>query len=281
VTYNYPPMVMDSGVLPCACTIAGSDSGGGAGIQADMKTFAAIGVWGLSVITAVTAQNTREVKGIHLVPPGMISLQIRAVNEDFDICAFKTGMLGSGEQVDAVADSLPGNALLVVDPVMISTSGYILLDAGGAERLKERLFPRTTVVTPNIPEACLLSGMPTISSREDARTAAMKILDLGPEYVIIKGGHMEGDLSSDILIGKGIERILSSPRISCEVHGSGCCFSAALTAYLALGCGVEEAFGRAKEFVTCAITCATKSRSGNYMVQPSGHSPGFTLKSGD
>ena len=272
---------MDSGALPCACTIAGSDSGGGAGIQADMKTFDAIGVWGLSVITAVTAQNTREVKGIHLVPSPMIRLQLKALNEDFDIRAFKTGMLGSGDQVDAVADSLPEKAVLVVDPVMISTSGYPLLDARGVERIKDRLFPRTTVVTPNIPEACLLAGTPGITSIEDARSAATKILDFGPEYVIIKGGHMKGDLSSDLLIGHGSERILSSPRAHRQVHGSGCCFSAALTAYLVQGCGVEEAFGKAKEFVTNAITCAAMSRSGNYMIQPSVVRPGFTPKSGD
>jgi len=278
--YNSPPMVMETRTLSVACTIAGSDSGGGAGIQADLKTFAAIGVWGLSVLTAVTAQNTREVKGIHQVPPQMVRLQLEAVIEDFSISAFKTGMLGSGEQVEAVAAALPAETLLVVDPVMISTSGYPLLDACGIERVKTLLLPRTAVVTPNIPEACLLADMPRISSIDEARTAAKKILALGPEYVIIKGGHMEGDLSSDLLIGQGTELVLSAPRAPCQVHGSGCCFSAALTAHLARGCEVESSFRKAKEFVTAAITCATVSRSGNYMVQPSGFGKGLHSNTG-
>ena len=202
-SYNSPPMVMETRTLPVACTIAGSDSGGGAGIQADLKTFAALGVWGLSVLTAVTAQNTREVKGIHLVPPQMVRLQLEAVIEDFSIRAFKTGMLGSGDQVEAVMEALPAEAILVVDPVMISTSGFPLLDARGVERVKTLLLPRTTVVTPNIPEACLLADMPEITSMDDARRAASKIQALGPEYVIIKGGHMEGNLSSDLLVGHG------------------------------------------------------------------------------
>ncbi len=264
-------MVMEKRTLPVACTIAGSDSGGGAGIQADLKTFAAIGVWGLSVLTAVTAQNTREVKGTHLIPPPMVRLQLEAVIEDFSIRAFKTGMLGSGDQVEAVADALPESVVLVVDPVMISTSGSPLLDTRGMESLITMLLPRTLVVTPNIAEACLLADMPKISSIVDARSAASKILALGPEYVIIKGGHMEGDLSSDLLVGHGTELLLTAPRAPCQVHGSGCCFSAALTAYLTLGYEVESAFPNAKEFVTAAITCAAMSRSGNCMVQPSGH----------
>ncbi|MBP1928233.1 hydroxymethylpyrimidine/phosphomethylpyrimidine kinase [Methanolinea mesophila] len=262
---------METRTLPVACTIAGSDSGGGAGIQADIKTFAALGVWGVSVLTAVTAQNTREVKGTHLVPSSLVRLQLEAVIEDFPIGAFKTGMLGSGGQVEAVADALPADALLVVDPVMISTSGYPLLDPRGIEALKATLLPRTTVVTPNIPEACLLAGIQRISSMDEARDAASKILALGPEFVIIKGGHMEGDRSSDLLAGEGTEKILSAPRIPCQVHGSGCCFSAALTAYLTSGGGMEDSFRKAKEFVTDAIECAVTSRSGNAMVQPSGH----------
>ena len=279
--YNSPPMVMETRTLPVACTIAGSDSGGGAGIQADLKTFAAFGVWGLSVLTAVTAQNTREVKGIHLIPPPMVRLQLEAVLEDFPIGAFKTGMLGSGDQVEAVAEALPDTSILVVDPVMISTSGFSLLDAKGVERVKTLLLPRTMVVTPNIPEACLLADMPKISSIDDARSAASKILALGPEYVIIKGGHLEGDLSSDLLVGHGTELVLSAPRSPCQVHGSGCCFSAALTAYLARGCEVQSSFRKAKEFVTAAITCAAMSRSGNYMVQPSGFCKGSPSHNGE
>lgn len=267
---NSPSMVMETRTLPVACTIAGSDSGGGAGIQADIKTFAALGVWGLSVLTAVTAQNTRAVMGTHLVPPTVVRLQLEAVMEDFLIGAFKTGMLGSAGQVEAVADALPDGTILVVDPVMISTSGYPLLDSRGIEALKARLLPRSTVVTPNIPEACLLAGMQRISSMDEARNAALKILALGPEYVIIKGGHMEGDRSSDLLVGNGTETILSAPRIPCQVHGSGCCFSAALTAYLAAGDGMEDSFRKAKEFVTEAIECAVMSLSGNAVVQPSG-----------
>jgi hydroxymethylpyrimidine/phosphomethylpyrimidine kinase len=272
---------METRALPCACTIAGSDSGGGAGVQADLKTFAAIGVWGLSVLTAVTAQNTLEVKGTHYIPPAMVRLQLEAVIEDFAIRAFKTGMLGSRDQVDAVADALPDNAILVVDPVMVSTSGFFLLDAVGVERMKNVLLPCTTVVTPNIPEACILADMPKISSMDEARQAASKILAQGPRYVIIKGGHLEGELSSDLLVGQGIERVLSAPRAPCQVHGSGCCFSAALTAYLALDCGVEDAFRKAKKFVTAAITCAARSRSGNYMVQPSGRPENNLFRSGE
>lgn len=234
---------------PVACTIAGSDSGGGAGIQADLKTFADLGVRGTSVVTAITAQNPCAVLGVHLVPEKMVALQLRAVLEGFDVRSFKTGMLGTAGIVRAVAAVLPAGIPLVVDPVIQSTSGTRLLDEKGEKELVAGLIPRSTVVTPNIPEAEHLSGMTEISTNMDMIEAALRIRRMGPEYVIVKGGHRPGPESVDLLVGPDTELFLGSPRISGGMHGSGCCFSAALAGYMAQGFDVVESFRKTKKYM--------------------------------
>ncbi|HOP67250.1 MAG TPA: bifunctional hydroxymethylpyrimidine kinase/phosphomethylpyrimidine kinase [Methanoregulaceae archaeon] len=260
---------MADDLLPCACTVAGSDSGGGAGIQADVKTFHSLGVWGLSVITAITAQNSREVRGAVVTDPEMIGLQLRTLREDFDIRAIKTGMLGDARAVRATAEALPEDVPLIVDPVMVSTGGDPLLSEDAAGVMVQRLFPRATVVTPNIPEALALTGRDRIETPEDVKEAAYEILQTGPRYVLIKGGHLgSGDDVCDLLVGKGGEWTETGTRYPYTVHGSGCCFSAALTAYLALDDPVPQAFRKARIFIDEAIRDAVKSRSGVYMVNP-------------
>jgi hydroxymethylpyrimidine/phosphomethylpyrimidine kinase len=253
---------------PVACTIAGSDSGGGAGIQADLKTFTALGVWGTTVITAITAQNPRHVLGVTMVPEEMVALQIDAVLEDFDIRAFKTGMLGTAGIIRTVAAKIPAGVPLVVDPVMIATSGSRLLEEDAEQELIITLLHKATVVTPNIPEAMVLSGMEGIATREEMAEAAKKIHELGPEYVVIKGGHLEGREALDLLLGPDEELFLGGPRYPHQVHGSGCCFSAAMAAYLALGFDMGEAFRKTKEFIDTTIVQAVVSRSGLYSSNP-------------
>jgi hydroxymethylpyrimidine/phosphomethylpyrimidine kinase len=254
--------------MTAACTIAGSDSGGGAGIQADLKTFTAIGVWGTTVITAITAQNPRHVLGVSTIPEEMVALQIDAVLEDFEIAAFKTGMLGTAGIIRTVARKLPEGIPLVVDPVMVATSGARLLELDAEQELIDTLLPISMVVTPNVPEAMVLSGLEKISGRAGMLEAAWIIRSLGPEYVIIKGGHLEGKEVNDLLVGKGVEIFLSGPRYPHHVHGSGCCFSAAMAGYLALGLSVEEAFHKSKAFIGQAIKGASPDRSGSYSVNP-------------
>ncbi len=190
--------------MPCACTIAGSDSGGGAGIQADLKTFAALGVWGCSVITSLTAQNPCSVIGIENASPNIVKLQMQAVSDDFNIKAYKTGMLPTEEIIRTVAANLPTNIPAVIDPVMISTSGKKLIDDNAKEALKSELLPLAKIITPNIPETCELSGIYLCknSSESEIAKAAMEILKSGTEYVLIKGGHLSGGFSSDYLISE-------------------------------------------------------------------------------
>ncbi|MDT8358629.1 MAG: bifunctional hydroxymethylpyrimidine kinase/phosphomethylpyrimidine kinase, partial [Methanomicrobiaceae archaeon] len=181
---------MEGEEYPVACTIAGSDSGGGAGIQADLKTFTVLGVWGCTVITALTAQNPREVRGSFPVPPGFVRLQLEAVQDEFFIRAYKTGMLATAEIVREVAAALPASALLVVDPVMVATSGARLLDAEGERALIEELIPASTLVTPNIPEACAITGIPSITTPPEMVRAGEAIREMGAAAVLIKGGHL-------------------------------------------------------------------------------------------
>jgi len=251
-----------------ALTIAGSDSGGGAGIQADLKTFAALGIWGTSVITAITAQNTQGVLGVSMVPEAIVTLQIKAVLEDFPILVIKTGMLGTAGMIQAVARALPPDIPLVLDPVIVATSGSRLLEEDATTILLCTLLPRATVVTPNIPEALVLSGMKQIATIPDMKEAGRRILDLGPDYVVVKGGHLPGTEAVDILIGPDTEIMVKSPKYPYEVHGSGCCFSAAMAGYLAHDCSVDLAFSKAKAFIEGAIQRAVLSRSGRYSVRP-------------
>jgi hydroxymethylpyrimidine/phosphomethylpyrimidine kinase len=238
-----------------ALTIAGSDSGGGAGIQADLKTFAALGVYGTSAITAITAQNTLGVTAIAALPADIVTAQIEAVFSDIGADAVKTGMLANVAIVEAVAAAIAALDLpnVVVDPVMIAKSGDRLLDDDAIGAIRTELLPRAFVVTPNAPEAEELAGM-SIRSLEDARDAARAIHRLGPGAVVLKGGHLPGDEAIDLLYdGHGFQEY-RAPRLQARhTHGTGCTFAAAITASLALGQPLAEAVAEAKRYVTEAI----------------------------
>ncbi|MYD59432.1 MAG: bifunctional hydroxymethylpyrimidine kinase/phosphomethylpyrimidine kinase [Gemmatimonadetes bacterium] len=245
-------------------TIAGSDSGGGAGIQADLKTFHAHGVFGLSVITSVTAQNTQEVRAACDLPEEIVRAQISAVFDDFEIAAVKTGMLSSREILEAVADELTtrNGQPLVVDPVMISTSGFPLLKGDAIQCIKDRLLPLATLATPNSSEAEFLSKK-KIKTREDAGFAARKIADLGACAVLVKGGHLEG-AAVDVLWDGACETIFESERIDTgNTHGTGCTLASAIAANFALGYGLCDAIDRAKKYVTEAIRHGLNIGKGN------------------
>ena len=236
-------------------TIAGSDSGGGAGIQADLKTFAALGVYGTSVLTAVTAQNTLGVTAVHEVPPEVIAAQIDAVVSDIGADAVKTGMLASASIIEVVAAKLRRYQLpnLVVDPVMVAKSGDRLLHQDAVTVLRDLLLPLAAVVTPNLPEAEILVGR-SLPDREALRDAAREIVALGPRAVVMKGGHAAGDVVVDILFDGVSFREYAAPRVDTRsTHGTGCTFASAIAAGLAQGLSVEEAVAQAKEYVTAAL----------------------------
>jgi hydroxymethylpyrimidine/phosphomethylpyrimidine kinase len=241
-------------VTVVALTIAGSDSSGGAGIQADLKTFAAHGVFGASAITALTAQNTLGVAAVHAVPPSFVAAQIDAVADDLPVAAVKTGMLLDAAIVTAVAEALRRRALpnLVVDPVMVSKSGARLLEEDAVKALVERLLPLATIVTPNLPEAAVLAGRFT-----DSREAARRIAGLGARAVLIKGGHADGPEAIDLFYEDGRFEALASPRQATRhTHGTGCTLSAAITARLALGDGLFDAVKAAKAYIDRALASA-------------------------
>jgi hydroxymethylpyrimidine/phosphomethylpyrimidine kinase len=238
-----------------ALTIAGSDSGGGAGIQADLKTFTAFGVFGMSVLTSITAQNTEGVLGIFDLPPEFVHLQLKAVLEDIGCDVVKTGMLSNSSIIEVVADDLKYYRIekLVVDPVMRAKGGDPLLRPDAQEILIKRILPLSTVVTPNLPEAEVLSGI-SISSREDMMEAARRIKDLGPGYVLIKGGHLSDEEALDILFDGRDFHEFSRERIKTpNTHGTGCTYASAIAAGLALGWDMIKAIERAKTYVTGAI----------------------------
>ena len=258
---------MKQTVMPRALTIAGSDSGGGAGIQADLKTFTVLGVYGASVITAVTAQNTVGVAGVEVLPPAFVARQLEIVAEDIGFDAVKTGMLATEGIVTAVAEGIRHFKLgnLVVDPVMISKSGHALLQPEAVAALRTQLLPLATVVTPNLPEAAAILDGRDASPREMARAIA----DMGPAHVVIKGGHAAGDTVTDLLYCRatGEFREFSGPRIAtANTHGTGCTFASALAAGLAWGLAVTDAVELAQRFVAAAIATA----------QPLGHGHGPT-----
>ena len=247
-----------------ALTIAGSDSGGGAGIQADLKTFAALGVYGTSALTAVTAQNTLGVTGVQELPPDMVALQIDAVASDIGADAVKTGMLANSGIVRVVADKVTEHGLpnLVVDPVMVAKGGDPLLQEEAVDALRTLLVPLALVVTPNLPEASVLVGY-EVSTLEQARRAARDIVGMGSRSVVVKGGHLQGDAVDVFYDGKEF-REFSSPRVdTTSTHGTGCTFASAIAAGLAKGMGVEEAVGQAKTYVTEAIRRAFPIGSGH------------------
>ncbi|MCX8207583.1 MAG: bifunctional hydroxymethylpyrimidine kinase/phosphomethylpyrimidine kinase [Methanothrix sp.] len=241
-------------------TAGGSDSGGGAGIQADLKTFAALGVHGLSVITAVTAQNTMGVREVFPVPPEMIASQLDAISEDFDISWAKTGMLFSPDVISLVADRLSAlGCFVVVDPVIAAEAGGSLIADGALPALTEKLIPVASVVTPNIFEAEALTGV-KVSDMESAREAALRILDMGARAVVITGGHLECRTAGlpangcvDLLVTKDESTCISGRRRSGGNHGVGCTYSAALTAYLSMGMSLDEAARQAHEFAARSI----------------------------
>lgn len=250
-------MMIDGALTPTppkAMTIAGSDSGGGAGIQADLKTFAALGVYGTSVLAAITAQNTRGVLAIAEVPEEVVALQIDAVLEDIGAHAVKTGMLSSASIVETVADRLEawGAGPLVVDPVMIAKSGDHLLQPTAVRAVQRSLLPLALVVTPNIPEAVVLSGRPA-GTRDEMRDAARAIAELGPKYVVIKGGHREGEPIDVVYDGSGFTELTAERVDTANTHGTGCTFASAIAAYLARGLAPPAAIAAAKEYLTEAL----------------------------
>ncbi len=241
---------------PIALTIAGSDSGGGAGIQADLKTFSALGAYGCSVITALTAQNTQGVTGIMDVPAEFVTRQIDAVFDDIAVGAVKIGMLSRPETIEAVARGLRKHEPrhVVLDPVMVAKSGDVLLQPEAVSSLKEHLVPLATLITPNLPEAAVLLDRENEIGRGDMETVAADLCGLGAGAVLLKGGHLGGSDSSDLLFDGTAYRWLDAPRIeTSNTHGTGCTLSSAIAALLAQGLGLADAVERAKAYVFEAI----------------------------
>jgi hydroxymethylpyrimidine/phosphomethylpyrimidine kinase len=270
--------------LPIALTVAGSDSGAGAGIQADLKTFAALGVYAASVVTALTAQNTRGVRAIHYPPPAIIGAQIEAVLEDFAVTAIKMGMLGSAEVVNRVAETLSARspqssshspsgsgdaallprgeggpqgrmrAFLIYDPVMIASSGDALSGRGFVEAVRRALLPLVDCLTPNLAEAAALLGEPLARTEADMARQGEALLKLGPGAVLMKGGHLESEEALDLLVTEDTIRRFAAPRLASKnLHGTGCTLSSAIAANVVLGAPLPEAVTAAKAFVREAI----------------------------
>jgi hydroxymethylpyrimidine/phosphomethylpyrimidine kinase len=240
--------------IPCALTIAGSDSGGGAGIQADLRTFAALRVYGASAITAVTSQNTREVRGVEALPAAFVASQMDAVLDDLPIAAAKTGMLANAGIVEAVARVLRGARAIpvVVDPVMISKSGAALLDDDAVRAVVELLLPRAALVTPNLPEAARLVGFDVVTPADQER-AARALVDRGARAALVKGGHGAGD-PVDVLWDGVAVRTFTAPRLATRhTHGTGCTYAAAICAELAKGAALVDATATAHAYVRAAI----------------------------
>lgn len=258
--------------MHCALTIAGSDSGGGAGIQTDLKTFSAHEVYGTSVITALTAQNTRGVHGIHTVPAAFVAAQMEAVLTDIPVSAAKTGMLGEADVIAAVAETAARYQLhkLVVDPVMVAESGDRLLREDAVDTLREKLLPLALIITPNLPEASVLLGR-YIKTEEEMIAAARDLYRFGPRYVLVKGGHLPGNEMTDILYdGTEIYRFSAEKIQNNHTHGSGCSYAAAITANLARGLSPLEAVKKAKDFITAAIAHGAAVGSGYGPTNPMG-----------
>ena len=253
-----------------AVTIAGSDSGGGAGVQADLKTFAALGAYGASVITALTAQNTQGVSAIHDVPPAMIAAQIDAVFSDLKVNAVKIGMLSAPHAIGAVAAGLDRwkQNTVVLDPVMVATSGDRLLAPEAVATLTRDLFPRALVITPNLHEAAALTGMPLAQNENEMRAQAQALLALGANAVLIKGGHAQQRDATDLLVTRdAIARFTAEKIETKNTHGTGCTLSSAIAAGLAKGASLAEAVADAKAYVTAAIAAADELTIGH------GHGP--------
>jgi hydroxymethylpyrimidine/phosphomethylpyrimidine kinase len=256
--------------IPIALTIAGSDSSGGAGIQADLKTFAACGVYGASVVTALTAQNTQGVSAIHAVPADFVTAQIDAVFSDLDIKAVKIGMVAQRDVIEAIVGGLArwSPAHVVVDPVMIATSGSRLLAPEAIETLRNTLIPRAHLLTPNLPEAAALLGAAVAESDSEIERQGRQLLALGCSAVLIKGGHGTGAESIDTLIDGGTTIRFAAPRIATRnTHGTGCTLSSAIAAALAKGENLRVAVNSAKQYISAAIAAADRLQVGR------GHGP--------
>jgi hydroxymethylpyrimidine/phosphomethylpyrimidine kinase len=256
--------------IPIALTIAGSDSSGGAGIQADLKTFAALGVYGASAITALTAQNTKGVRGIHAVPAEFVTAQVDAVFADLDVKAVKIGMVAQLKTIDAIAASLVrwSPKHVVLDPVLVATSGDRLLATEAVERLRTGLIPRASLITPNLPEAAALLGEEIASDESAIERQGRRLLALGCPAVLIKGGHAQGRESIDYLVSGNGTLALPAPRIATQnTHGTGCSLSSAIAAGLAKGEELESAVRNAKTFISAAIAAADRLGIGH------GHGP--------
>jgi hydroxymethylpyrimidine/phosphomethylpyrimidine kinase len=247
-------------------TVAGSDPSGGAGVQADLKTFTALGVYGGAVLTALTAQNTRGVTGVHPVPADFVTAQLDAVLGDLDVRALKTGMLWSAEVVGAVADAVARHQVpaVVVDPVMVATSGDRLVDEGTVAAVRERLLPLATLVTPNLPETATLLGDAQPPDDEAAMSAAgARLRELGAHAALVKGGHGTGEESLDVLVDAAGAVRMSAPRIrTTGTHGTGCTLSAAVAARLAAGDDLRTAVRAAKEYLTAALAAGADLQVG-------------------
>jgi len=257
-------------MTPIALTIAGSDSSGGAGIQADLKTFAALGVYGASVITALTAQNTTGVSGIHQVPAEFITAQIDAVFSDLAVGAVKIGMVAQPASIDAIVAGLKrwSPKHVVLDSVMVATSGDRLLAAEAVDALRTRLIPLASVITPNLPEAAALLDEPVATSEVAVESQGKRLLAMGCRAVLIKGGHGQGAESTDYFIDAEKTITLAAPRVATKnTHGTGCSLSSAIAAGLAKGDGLETAVRNAKAWISAAIAAADRFSVGH------GHGP--------
>ena len=257
---------------PIVLSIAGSDSSGGAGIQADLKTFSALGVYGATAITAITAQNTQGVNSQFALPPQMVYEQITAVIDDLNLSVVKIGMLSNVEIVNAVADALSNyDVKIVLDPVIVSTSGHRLLSVEAQDVIKERLLPMCEIVTPNIPEMETLANM-TVSTYEEKEKAANHLLSLGAKSVLLKGGHEEGEIKKDYLFFNGQQSTVNGQQslsfvsetiLTKNVHGTGCTLSSAIAAFMARGLVLEDAVREAKIYVTEAIRAGADVKIGH------------------
>jgi len=249
--------------LTIVLTIAGSDSGGGAGIQADLKTFYALGVHGTSVLTAVTAQNTLGVAAWQAISSDLVMQQLEAVTGDMPPAAIKTGMLPDARLIERLSGHLKLQQIpLIVDPVLVASSGAALAEAGTVQTLVEHLLPGALLVTPNYPEAEALTGL-KIRSSTDALQVAEKLMDTGCQAVLLKGGHGNGALAEDLLVSQDGRQVYQHPRLNGVFHGTGCTLSAAITAHIALGKNLEEAVTRGIDLVCQAMDAAVKAGSGS------------------
>jgi hydroxymethylpyrimidine/phosphomethylpyrimidine kinase len=256
--------------IPIALTIAGSDSSGGAGIQADLKSFAACGAYGASVITALTAQNTMGVRAVHPVPAAFVTAQIDAVFDDLAVKAVKIGMVAQSDVIAAIVAGLDrwSPAHVVLDPVMVATSGDSLLQPDAVAALRETLIPRATIITPNLPEAAALLGESMASNEDAIADQGRRLLAFGSRAVLIKGGHGSGDESIDYLVTADSVVALAAPRVATRnTHGTGCSLSSAIAAYLAAGRSLSESVHAAKDFISASIAAADRLDVGK------GHGP--------